>query len=57
MPKPTPKPDELPAELERRLEALEHGGDAGELNARSWFWLLLLGVGAPAALLLWGWWA
>jgi len=25
------------------------------LNRRSWFWLLLLGVVIPAALLLWGW--
>ena len=46
---------QLPAELARRIEALERERDDGELNARSWFWLVVLGVLTPAALLLWGW--
>jgi hypothetical protein len=46
---------ELPAELERRVAAIEHDDHAGELNARSWFWLLLFGVLTPAVLLLLGW--
>jgi hypothetical protein len=49
--------DQLPAELARRIEALERDGGECDLNRRSWFWLLLLGVVTPAALLLWGWWA
>jgi hypothetical protein len=48
---------ELPPELERRIEALERHDSTRDLNAGSWFWLILLGVLAPAALLLWGWWA
>jgi hypothetical protein len=47
--------DQLPAELTRRIETLEREGGGGDLNRRSWFWLLLLGVVIPAALLLWGW--
>jgi hypothetical protein len=47
--------DQLPAELSRRIEALERDSGEGDLNGRSWFWLLLLGVATPAALLLWGW--
>ena len=62
MPKPIPVADpsptaELPPELERRIEALERHDSTRDLNAGSWFWLILLGVLAPAALLLWGWWA
>ena len=61
MPKPTPTPApspvvELPLELERRLEALERHEAGGDLDRVSWLWLILLGVLAPAALLLWGWW-
>jgi hypothetical protein len=48
--------DQLPTELARRIEALERQGGEGDLNLRSWFWLILLGVATPAALLLWGWW-
>jgi hypothetical protein len=62
MPKPVPmtdaRPDgELPAELERRIEAIERDDRAGDLTGASWFWLFLFGVVTPAALLLWGWWA
>lgn len=46
----------LEPELERRVAALEAGADEGsDFDARSWFWLLLLGVLGPAALLVWGW--
>jgi len=47
----------LDPELERRIAALESPGtDAGsDFDAASWFWMLLLGVVGPAALLLWGW--
>lgn len=46
----------LPPELERRIAALESGGAAGaDFDARSWFWMILLGVVLPLALLLWGW--
>jgi hypothetical protein len=62
MPKPIPVPDpsptaDLPPELVRRIEALERDDSAGDLTSGSWIWLILLGVVAPAALLLWGWWA
>jgi hypothetical protein len=56
MPKPIPMPAPLPAELERRIEALERIKGSGDFDRASWFWLLLLGVVTPAALLLWGWW-
>lgn len=51
-----PAREPLDPELERRIAALEAGSDAGsDFDARSWFWMLLLGVVAPAALLVWGW--
>jgi hypothetical protein len=42
-------------ELERRLALLEdpaHQG--GDFTASTWFWLGLVGVLLPAALMLWG---
>ena len=43
-------------ELEQRLEALANGEQQGEdFDARSWAWLMLLGVILPAALILIGW--
>ena len=56
MPKPIPLPDPLPAELQRRIEVLERDAGHGDLDRLSWFWLILLGIVTPAALLLWGWW-
>ena len=56
MTKPIPRAAQLSPELERRIEALERSGGGLDLNARSWFWLLLFGVLIPAVLLLWGWW-
>jgi hypothetical protein len=42
--------------LERRVAALEAGADAGsDFDGASWFWMILLGVAGPVALLLWGW--
>jgi hypothetical protein len=49
-------PESLDPELERRISALEAGPDAGsDFDAASWFWLVVLGIVAPAALLLWAW--
>jgi hypothetical protein len=47
----------LDPELERRVAALESSGtDAGsDFDAASWFWMMMLGVVGPVALLLWGW--
>ncbi len=46
----------LEPELERRVCALEAGADAGsDFDAASWFWMLLLGIVGPVALLVWGW--
>jgi hypothetical protein len=47
----------LDPELERRVAALESPGtDAGsDFDSWSWFWMAMLGVVGPAALLLWGW--
>jgi hypothetical protein len=48
----------FPAELEERLAALESQREVGEdFDARSWFWLAVLGVLAPVFLLLIAWWA
>lgn len=47
-----------PASLDERLAALESGRGLGEdFDARSWFWLVLLGVVVPGLLLIVGWWA
>ncbi|MFI4889682.1 MAG: hypothetical protein ACHQIL_04040 [Steroidobacterales bacterium] len=46
------------ATLEDRLAALESGRETGEdFDRRSWFWLVLLGLVIPAAMLALGWWA
>jgi hypothetical protein len=51
---PTREPLDL--ELERRVAALESGTDAGsDFDAASWFWMVLLGIVGPVALLVWGW--
>lgn len=48
--------DPLGSELDRRIEALESGAEAGsDFDAASWFWMLLLGLVVPVGLLLWGW--
>lgn len=44
-------------ELEVRLTAIDSGEQQGEdFDARSWFWLIALGVAVPAGLLAIGWW-
>lgn len=46
----------LPAELERRIGVLEHAPEAArDFDAFAWGWMMLLGVGVPALLLLLGW--
>ena len=48
----------FPAELEARISALESQREVGDdFDARSWFWLIVLGVITPVALLLMSWWA
>ena len=47
---------QLPAELERRIRALESAGDEGEdFDGASWFWLIVLGIVLPVAALVLGW--
>ena len=44
-------------ELEQRLRALAEGAQQGAaFDARSWAWLIGLGVLLPAVLILLGWW-
>jgi len=48
----------FPAELEERIAALESQREVGEdFDARSWMWLMVLGVLVPVVLLLIAWWA
>jgi hypothetical protein len=44
----------LPPELEKRLAALERL-PSRDFDGRAWFWMLLLGVAVPLALLVLGW--
>ena len=47
----------LPPDLEARIVALEAvSGRTKDFDARSWAWLVLLGVILPIALLIIGWW-
>lgn len=47
---------QLPAELERRISALEQESNQGEgFTGGDWLWLALLGIIGPALLLIWGW--
>jgi len=47
---------EIPAELERRIRALESVDGQGEdFDSSSWLWLFVLGVGLPIIALIWGW--
>lgn len=46
----------LEPELERRVRLLEAGADTGsDFDAASWFWMVVLGIAGPVALLVWGW--
>lgn len=47
---------QLPAELERRIRALESAGGEGEdFDGSSWFWLIVLGIVLPVLALILGW--
>ena len=47
----------LPPDLEARIVELEAvSGQTKDFDARSWAWLVLLGVIVPIALLIIGWW-
>lgn len=47
---------EIPAELERRIRALESVEGQGEdFDASSWMWLFILGIALPVVALIWGW--
>jgi hypothetical protein len=47
---------QIPAELERRIRALETPAGQGEdFDASSWFWLIVLGVVLPVLALILGW--
>ncbi|MBS0614673.1 MAG: hypothetical protein JSS24_16005 [Proteobacteria bacterium] len=46
----------IASDLETRLNALAAGEQQGEdFDARSWFWLVMLGMVIPALLLVIGW--
>lgn len=47
---------QIPAELERRIRALETpAGQGDDFDAASWFWLVILGVALPILALVLGW--
>jgi hypothetical protein len=47
---------QIPAELENRIRALESAGGQGEdFDGASWFWLIVLGIVLPVAALVLGW--
>jgi hypothetical protein len=48
--------DSMPAELERRIEALEQEHLGCDLDRASWMWLALLGLLLPLGLIVLGWW-
>ncbi len=50
-------PPPLPPELEARIEEFERAAPRPDFYAASWFWMMLLGVAIPLALLIVGWWA
>ncbi|HVO03998.1 MAG TPA: hypothetical protein VMT54_17500 [Candidatus Cybelea sp.] len=46
----------IPAELERRISLLENPANQGEdFDGASWFWLIVLGLVLPVAILIVGW--
>lgn len=48
--------EQLHPELERRIQAMEKGGEEGDgFTGIDIFWLALTGVIGPIALLIWGW--
>jgi hypothetical protein len=51
------QPQALPPELEARIAAFENAPPTSDFDAASWFWMVLLGLLIPLALLIAGWWA
>jgi hypothetical protein len=47
----------LPPELEARIAAFESTAPSPDFDGASWFWMILLGIAIPLALLVVGWWA
>jgi len=47
----------LPPELEARIAAFESTAPTSDFDGASWFWMILLGIAIPLALLAVGWWA
>jgi hypothetical protein len=52
-----PPPSALPPELEARIAAFESTAPTCDFDRASWFWMILLGIAIPLALLVVGWWA
>jgi hypothetical protein len=50
-------PPPLPPELEARIEEFERAAPRPDFDGASWFWMMLLGIAIPLALLIVGWWA
>jgi hypothetical protein len=51
------QPQALPPDLEARIAAFENAVPTSDFDASGWFWMVLLGVLIPLALLIAGWWA
>jgi hypothetical protein len=52
----TPPVPALAPELEARIAAFENAAPASGFGVAGWFWMLLLGVAIPLAMLIVGWW-
>jgi hypothetical protein len=47
----------LAPELEARIATFENAAPTADFGAAGWFWMVLLGVLIPLAMLIAGWWA
>lgn len=45
----------LPDELEARLNVVSAASEDRDFDARSWFWMILLGLVIPVGLIVAGW--
>ena len=52
-----PSMPSLAPELEARISAFEIAAPAADFGVAGWFWMILLGIALPLALLAVGWWA
>ena len=50
-----PDAPSLAPELEARIAAFEKAPPPADFDAASWFWMILLGLAVPLALLALGW--